>query len=70
MGIIIAGWCGRSCHVQNRDLCKQLRLGMNQSQQLVSIDLCLCYVYSLTCEKLAIVSAYYPPKLLVHEDLY
>ena len=37
--------------MRNRDLCRQLRLGKNRSQQLVSIDLCFCYVYSLTCEE-------------------
>ena len=51
--------------MRNRDLCRQLRLGRNRLQQLVSIDLCFCHVYSLTCEKLAFVSAYYQ----VHEDL-
>ena len=70
VGIIIVGRCGRSCHMRNRDMCRQLRLGKNRPQQLVSIDLCLCYVYNLTCEKLAIVSAYYRPELWVHEDLY
>jgi hypothetical protein len=51
MGIIIVGRRGRSCHMRNRDPCRQLRLGKNRSQQLVSIDLCFYYVYRLTCEK-------------------
>jgi hypothetical protein len=37
--------------MRNRVLCRQLRLGKNRSQQLVSIDLCFCYVYRLTFEK-------------------
>ena len=69
-GIIIVGRRGRSCHKQNRDLRRQLRLGKNWSKQLVSIDLCFCYVYYLTCEKLAFVSAYCRPDAWVHEDLY
>ena len=62
-GSLLLARGGRSCHMRNRDLCKQLRLGKNRSQQLVSIDLCFCYVYSLTCEKLAFVSAYYQLEL-------
>ena len=62
-GINIVGRGGRSCHMRNRDLCRQLRLGNNSLQQLVSIDLCFYYVYSLTCVNLAFVSAYYRPEL-------
>jgi hypothetical protein len=69
-GIIVVGRCGRSWYMLNRYLCKQLRLGKNRSHQFVSIDMCLCYVCSLTCEKLVFVSAYCRPEQWVHEDLY
>jgi hypothetical protein len=46
-----------------RDMFRQLRLGKNWLHQLVSIDLCFCHVYSLTCEKLTLVSVYYRPEL-------
>ena len=54
---------GRNCHMRYRDMCRQLRVGKNRLQQLLSIDLCFCHVYSLTCEKLTFVSAYYRPEL-------
>ena len=70
VAIIIASGGGGVSHMRNRDMCRQLRLGKNRSQQLVSIDLCLCYVYNLTFEKFVLGSAYYRPELWVHEDLY
>ena len=64
VGIIIVGRRGRICHMRNRDLCKQLRLAKNRSQQLVSIDLYFSHVYMLTCEEVGVCKCLLPTRIV------
>jgi hypothetical protein len=69
VGIITVGRRGRSCPMRNRGLCKQLRLGKNQSQQLVSIDLYFSYVYMLTCEEVGDCKCLLPTRIVSAQGL-